>query len=58
MAVAPFCSICDILYMPLSESSSPSFVQVTELAGEPEEMQLRVKSDPKLVVDSRDVMVG
>ena len=58
VAVAPFWSICDILYVPLSESSSPSFLQVTELAGEPEEMQLRVKSGPKLDVDSRDLMVG
>lgn len=57
MAVAPFWSTWDILYVPLSEISSPSFLQVTELAGEPEEIQLRVKSDPKFDVDSRDVIV-
>ena len=43
--------------MSLSDSNSPSFIHVTELAGEPEEMQLSVNSDPKSAVASRDVIV-
>ena len=34
----------------------PSLVHVTVVAGEPVEVQLRVNSDPKFEVASRDVM--
>ena len=43
--------------MLVSDNTSPSFIQTTELAGDPEETQLRVKSDPKSDVVPTDVMV-
>ena len=43
--------------MLVSDNMVPSFIQTTELAGDPEETQLRVKSDPKSDVVPRDAMI-